>query len=88
VNWTFTNRHTGRITLAQWPNATLGVFVIAEIVARVVPLGHGAKTVVVVLGRVAIVLWALDEVLRGVNPFRRSLGIIVLIAVGWGFLHQ
>lgn len=32
----------------------------------------------VVLASAALALWAGDEVLRGVNPFRRILGIAVL----------
>jgi len=34
-----------------------------------------------VAGRVALVLWAGDEIIRGVNPFRRLLGAAVLVAV-------
>lgn len=32
------------------------------------------------IGTGALVVWALDELVRGVNPFRRLLGAIVL---GW-----
>jgi hypothetical protein len=36
------------------------------------------RDLLVVIGRIALGLWAADEVLRGVNPFRRMLGAIVL----------
>jgi hypothetical protein len=29
-------------------------------------------------GRAAIGWWGLDEIIRGVNPFRRALGVAVL----------
>jgi hypothetical protein len=33
-----------------------------------------------VLANVALIAWAADELLRGVNPFRRTLGSGVLLA--------
>jgi hypothetical protein len=30
------------------------------------------------VGRGALIVWALDELVRGVNPFRRVLGAVVL----------
>ena len=44
-------------------------------------LGHPqgwVRGVLVVLASVALALWAGDEVLRGVNPFRRILGVTML----------
>ena len=49
------------------------------------PLPVGAATFTRGVGSVALVVWALDELLRGVNPFRRALGAVVLAAqlAGW-----
>jgi len=38
-----------------------------------------ARYVLVVIASAALALWAGDEVLRGVNPFRRILGVAVLV---------
>ena len=78
LGWMFRSRKTGRITLAQLPNWQLVVWLLTSAVMR---LGHPqgrARDVLVVLASAALALWAGDEVLRGVNPFRRILGVDVL----------
>jgi hypothetical protein len=86
IDWLFRDRRTGRITIAQVPNAPLIVFLVATGVRWVVhPSGTGG-TVVRVTGAVALVVWAGDEVLRGVNPWRRLLGGVVLAVTVVGIL--
>jgi len=78
MDWMFRSRKTGRITLTQLPNWQLAVWLL---VSAVMWLGHAqgwVRGVLVVLSSVALALWAGDEILRGVNPFRRILGIAVL----------
>lgn len=76
-NWLLRDRRTGRVVVAQWPNAAAWVYVASLLARRMVP--DGAVTAVVVAGTVALVVWGVDEVLRGVNPFRRLLGAGVLV---------
>ena len=75
----FVNRRTGRLTVGQWPNVPLSVFVVATIALRVFRPPGGIGGALQVLGDVAITVWAADEVARGVNPFRRLLGLVVLL---------
>ena len=78
LDWMFRSRKTGRITLAQLPNWQLGVWLLAS---AVMWLGHPqgrVRDVLVVLAWAALAWWAGGEVLRGVNPFRRILGVAVL----------
>jgi len=78
MDWMFRSRRTGRITLTQLPNWQLAVWLLAS---AVMWLGHPqgwVRGVLVVLASVTLALWAGDEVLRGVNPFRRILGVAVL----------
>jgi hypothetical protein len=85
LDWSFINRRTGRYTVAQWPNLALSVF----IGATVLHLLHSAGTfgtVVRALGDAALIVWALDEVVRGVNPFRRALGAAVGVLTVVGLL--
>lgn len=78
VDWVFRDRRTGRIVIAQFPNITLSVWIIATALRW---LAHGtADTVLSVIAALALVLWAGDEIVRGVNPWRRFLGAIVLVA--------
>ncbi len=79
-DWFFRDRRTGRITIAQFPNVTLWIF-IATVVLRVFVTGGTPRTVVDWIGAVALGWWAVDEVVRGVNPFRRVLGAFVCVLV-------
>jgi len=73
-DWWFRNRRTGAITIGQSPNLPMGV-VLAAIGARwIVASGSDARVVVDGVGTAALAWWALDEVVRGVNPWRRCLG--------------
>jgi len=77
IDWLFRNRATGRIVVAQAPNAALWVW-IATAAARFIfdPSGTAASTLRWI-GFGALVVWALDELIRGVNPWRRFLGAAV-----------
>ena len=48
----------------------------------------GGVDVLTVLSTGALLVWAADEVLRGVNPFRRLLGAGVLVVVVLGLLRD
>jgi hypothetical protein len=81
VDWAFRNRRTGAITVAQWPNIPLAVFLAVTVALR---LAHPTGTIGSagrVIAAVALAVWAVDEVVRGVNPFRRLLGAVVLGAL-------
>ena len=78
MDWLLRSRRTGRITVAQFPNWPLGVWLLATTFMLVAHPTGGVRDLLVVIGWIALGLWAADEVLRGVNPFRRLLGVIVL----------
>ena len=88
ADWVFRNRRTGAITVAQWPNIPLGVFLVVTVALR---LAHPTGTIGSagrIIGGVALAVWAVDEMVRGVNPFRRFLGAVVLGALVAGLaLH-
>jgi hypothetical protein len=79
-DWLFRNRRTNRITIVQFPNVPLWIFIVASVVRR---FGHPHGTFGTIVGVVAagsLLFWAGDEIVRGVNPFRRILGAVVLVA--------
>lgn len=83
VSWMFRSRTTGQITVAQLPNWLLAAWLLAS---AVMWLGHPqgwVHAVLVVLASAALALWAAGEVLRGVNPFRRLLGLAALAWLGF-----
>jgi hypothetical protein len=79
LDWAFRSRETGRLTFAQVPNVPLWTWIASALVHRFLGLPHDADRVVSVVGTIALVVWALDELLRGVNPWRRFLGAGVLV---------
>lgn len=81
VDWLFRDRRTGTVTIAQWPNLPLWLFgglsLGAWLAQANTPLARGLT-----LGAdLALAWWALDELLRGVNPWRRFLGAATLIGL-------
>lgn len=78
LNWWFRNRCTGAITIAQPPNPPLWVFIGATVLRVALSPTGGTATALDVVSAVALAVWAVLEVVRGVNPFRRLLGGVVL----------
>lgn len=64
------------LTAGQFPNASLALWLVASAVAW--GTDGTAKDIAEVVAVVGLLWWAGDEVLRGVNWFRRSLGAVVL----------
>jgi hypothetical protein len=75
VDWWFRDRRTGRIVVAQFPNLALWIFLATVVLRWVVPEDSGAFTALRGVALAALAWWAIDEVVRGVNPWRRLLGL-------------
>jgi hypothetical protein len=85
VDWLFRSRETGRITIGQAPNVPLLVWLGVTVGRWLLdPIGGWRIAANVVAGS-AIVVWASDEIVRGVNPWRRILGgtVLAVVAVSW-----
>jgi hypothetical protein len=81
VDWLFRDRTTGAISIAQWPNLPLWLFAAFTVAAW---LGRGSEPIASWLSigaDLALAWWAFDEVLRGVNPWRRILGAVTLVGL-------
>lgn len=82
LDWWLRDKDTGRIVVVQAPNAAILVFLASYVLRWFTgdrldsQLGH--------IGMGALIVWGLDEVIRGASPFRRLLGVIVL---GWEIFH-
>lgn len=81
VDWMFRSRETDRITVAQLPNLPIWVFLASTVLGWVLPDPSTAHTVVRAVATGALLWWAVDELVRGVNPFRRMLGAGALLWV-------
>ncbi len=69
----------GRLTVAQFPNPALCVWLAALVLGRF-DLSTAHTTAVEGVRHGALLVWALDEVVRGDSPYRRLLGAVVLTA--------
>jgi hypothetical protein len=81
--WFFQSRETGAITIAQAPNLSLWIVIVAgALIWAWHPPGRlGVALEIIFKG--ALFFWAADETLRGINPWRRCLGAAVLYYALW-----
>ena len=87
LRWCFEDRSTGRIVVGQVPNAPLLVFAAAWTANKLIqPAGLAGKALPL-LASASLAVWSLDEMVRGVNPWRRTLGAGVLVAEAISFLR-
>ncbi len=86
IDWLFRDRSSNKIVVAQFPNTSLWIalsLLTLDMIFR--PTGTaGAMTSVMVAA--AFLWWALDEALRGVNPWRRFLGVAVICLTLWSLV--
>ena len=77
--WFFADRSTGRIVIGQRPNAPLILFAGAWLANAVLHPPGLAGSALQTLEIGSLIVWAGDEVIRGVNPWRRTLGAVTLL---------
>lgn len=78
ARWLLRDRRTGRIVIAQWPNLSLVVWLVASATGALLDPGGRWDATLRVVAKLALGWWSVDEIARGVNPWRRMLGAIVL----------
>ena len=76
----FEDRSTGRIVVGQTPNLLAWILVASTVARFAAPAGSSGRTARSAQS-VSLVLWSTDEALRGVNPFRRAGGALVLLSM-------
>jgi hypothetical protein len=69
----------GQLAVGQLPNPALSVWIVASLLGLLALSDRHATTVQGVADG-ALLVWALDELVRGASPFRRVLGAVVLVA--------
>ena len=77
-DWFFRSRETGAITVAQWPNLLLWIVIVAGALLWIWPSAGRLSITLTIVLKGGLILWGADEILRGVNPWRRCLGAAVV----------
>ena len=73
LKWWFEDRSTGRVVVAQQPNLLLLLCLVALGAAWI----WSDSLAVKVISKICWLTWSADELFRGVNPWRRVLGVVV-----------
>ena len=89
IDWAFKSRVTGQLVIAQFPNLSLGLYLLTKALGWMLSRSDtdstvnpgSAVTILRWLGVILLTWWALDELIRGVNPWRRLLGLLGLASV-------
>ncbi len=81
---TFFRDASGRLVVVQVPNPALCVWLLATVLRRSAYDSHDAE--LRWIGAGALIVWGLDELVRGASPFRRVLGAVVLAWQLWSLL--
>lgn len=74
-DWFFRNRETGRITIGQFPNVPLWIFLATVVARRIVTEGTGLHDAIEWIAAGSLGWWSVLEIGWGVNPWRRLLGL-------------
>ena len=80
-DWMFRDRATGDIVVAQAPNPPLWIFLATVALRFVLPDDGAAHDVIGWIGRGALGWWAVLELVWGVNPWRRLIGVLGCVLV-------
>lgn len=78
TSWWFRSSD-GRLTLWQLPNPALCVWLVTLVLGWL-DLSPADATAVDGIRHGALLVWSLDEVVRGASPFRRTLGAVIFAA--------
>jgi hypothetical protein len=68
----------GDLALAMWPNPALVVWLATVVVRLTGVVASERADLLNSIGQGALVVWSLDELVRGASPARRVLGAVVL----------
>ena len=70
----------GDVVIFQWPNVWITAWAVANFMSVVSPT-RGFSKIMWWVGMVFILVWAALEIFKGVNYFRRGLGVLVLLVI-------
>lgn len=88
LDWWFRDRTTGRLVAVQTPNVPILLWMGTVVARWFVDRDTSGYTALEWAGSLTLGWWAIDELVRGVNPFRRSLGLVGVVVVVLGIADR
>ncbi|MEX1296730.1 MAG: hypothetical protein AB1Z67_11210 [Candidatus Limnocylindrales bacterium] len=88
LDWSFRDRRTGKILIIHVPNMAILLWLATVLARQLTAEGTTAHTLLAWAGSFTLGWWAIDELVRGVNPWRRVLGLAGVIAVLGGVVSR
>lgn len=82
----FIRDESGQIILWQSPNLLLSGWIVLKVTTLVLSAGH-VRAGLEQLSTAILFTWAVYEAAKGVNYFRKTLGVIVLAVITAGFFR-
>ena len=88
IDWWFRDRRTGRLLVAHLPNVPILLWMGTVIARQLVEPGSQVHSLLEWAGSLTLGWWSIDELVRGVNPCRRALGVGGLVVVLYGLIER
>jgi hypothetical protein len=77
----------GKVVIWQWPSIPLYVWALCTAISLIVNKGSTAD-VFYWVGEIALIGWAILEIWKGVNYFRKALGVVIIIFAVLSLIHN
>jgi hypothetical protein len=81
IDWLLRDRSTGQIVIVQPPNLPMRIHAASVVTRGLLPAGSDVRRAADVAAVLSLGWWAADELVRGVNPFRRIVGAATLVVL-------
>ncbi len=82
----FFRNSDGEIIIFQPPNVPLVVWFVCSVVSRLTDV-RLIDQILGIFGGLALMVWAVLEITKGVTPFRKVLGVAILVAMIVGYVR-
>lgn len=81
IDWLFRDPRSGKLAILHLPNLPILLWLGTLVARLVVEAGTTVHTLLAWAGWITLGWWAVDELVRGLSPFRRLLGLGGCVAV-------
>ena len=88
LDWYLRDPRSGKVVLGQRPNLPIILWGMTVVARQLAEDGSDVERLLDWSSVAFLGWWAIDELVRGVDPFRRTLGLAGCLFVAWGVLTR